>query len=178
MNLVLIGYRGCGKSRVGARLAERLGMPCVDTDALIEARAGTSIRQIFTERGEAAFRDLESQIVEEVSRGDDQIISAGGGVILRDANVTALKRNGKLVWLTAPPEVLWSRIQADMQSESTRPNLTSSGGLEEVQEVLARRTPLYARAADFQIDTSATDAAEVTEKIARWWVSLSSNSAG
>ncbi len=175
MNLVLIGYRGCGKSRVGALLAERLHMPCVDTDALIEARAGSSIREIFATRGEPAFRELETTVINEVSQADGQIISAGGGVILRDANVVALKRTGKLIWLTAPPEVLWSRIQADAQSALTRPDLTSLGGLDEVRAVLLQRMPLYTNAADRQIDTSVQSPEQVAGEIARWWTRITSS---
>lgn len=157
MNIVLIGYRGSGKSAVGRALAGKLGWPLIDTDALIEQRAGRSIREIFTRDGEPAFRDLEAAVVAEASWRDRHVISAGGGVVLRASNTAALKQHGKLVWLSAPPEVLWARIEADSATSVTRPNLTTAGGLEEVRELLARRLPLYEAAADLRLDSSKLD---------------------
>src|SRR5689334_13911147 len=110
MNIVLIGYRGSGKSAVGQALAAHLGWPLIDTDTLIEQRAGTSIREIFAQRGEKAFRDIESQVIADLAPLDTHVISAGGGAVLRPSNVQALRPKGKFVWLTAPPEILCSRI--------------------------------------------------------------------
>ncbi len=154
MNVVLIGYRGSGKSAVGRALAARLGWPLFDTDTLIESATHRTIRDIFATDGEPAFRDLEAQAVSEATHGDQRIISTGGGAILRPENVERLKAGGKLVWLTAPVEVLWERIQADARSAGLRPNLTAQGGIDEVREILARRSPLYEAAADLTLDTA------------------------
>jgi shikimate kinase len=167
MNIVLIGYRGSGKSAVGRALAQRLGWPFVDTDSVIERQAGSTIREIFAAQGEAVFRDLEATAIAQVAARDAQVIGAGGGAILRETNVAALRRNAKVVWLTASPEVLWSRIQSDSTTAASRPNLTSSGGLEEVRQVLEQRTPLYESAADLVIDAGVLKPEELAQRIAR-----------
>ena len=152
MNIALIGYRGSGKSAVGKLLAARLGMAFCDTDELIVAQAGKTIREIFAAGGEPAFRALERDAVAQAAAQDNTVIAAGGGVVLDPANVAALKRNAKIVWLSAPAEVLYQRITADITSQHTRPNLTASGGLEEVKRLLALRTPLYQSTADITVD--------------------------
>jgi shikimate kinase len=153
MNIVLIGYRGSGKSTVGKRLAQLLGMSFVDTDALIAERAGQSIKEIFAAEGETGFRERESVVIQEVTSKSNTIIAAGGGAILRPENVAAMKRSGKVVWLQADPEVLHARISADTTTAATRPHLTHlGGGVEEIRAVLEKRLPLYAAAADVTID--------------------------
>jgi shikimate kinase len=148
MNIVLIGYRGSGKSSIARRLAGKLWMDFVDTDTLITDRAEKTIKEIFETEGEAGFRKRECEIIAEVAARDNHVIAAGGGAVLNPANVAALKKNGKIIWLKATPEVLHQRIQADAQTNATRPNLTSAGGLEEVRHLLEERTPLYQAAAD------------------------------
>ena len=154
MNIVLIGYRGSGKSAVDKMLAGRLGMAFCYTDELSVAQAGKSIREIFAAGGEPAFRALEHDAVTHAARLDNTVIAAGGGVVLDPANVSALKRNAKVIWLSATAEVLHQRINTDAASQHTRPNLTASGGLEEVRRLLALRTPLYQSAADITVDAS------------------------
>ncbi len=157
MNIVLIGYRGSGKSTIGRGLAARLGLGFVDTDDLIAARSGKTIRELFEEVGESGFRDLETAAVQQAANRDDVVISAGGGAVLRRENVTLLKRNARVVWLTAPAEVLYARIKADAQTAANRPNLTARGGLPEVRRLLAQRTPLYSSMADIVVDVSDMD---------------------
>ncbi len=154
MNIVLIGYRGCGKTSVARELAKMLGWPMLDTDALVVQQAGKSIRDIFAEMGEPGFRDIESQVISKVSLLDQHIIGTGGGIILKPANIQALKKNGKLVWLNAPAEVLFERINADKATHITRPNLTNLSGIEEVRHLLTVRTPMYEKAADIIIDVT------------------------
>jgi shikimate kinase len=154
MNIVLIGYRGSGKTSIGKRLASNLWMDFVDTDVLIVERAGTTIRDIFANEGEEGFRRRESEVITEVAARDNHVIAAGGGAILKPENVAALKKAGKVVWLKAKPEVLFSRIQADAATDANRPNLTSGGGLEEVCQVLEKRTPLYEAAADVALEVT------------------------
>jgi len=154
MNIVLIGYRGSGKTACGLVLAERLGWDFVDSDEHLQRRARMTIKEIFEKEGEAGFRDRESQSIAELAEGDRTVISVGGGAVLRDENVQKLKAGGKIVWLTAPPEVLHERIANDRSTEQNRPNLTAAGGLEEIRRLLPAREPLYAGAADEVIDTT------------------------
>lgn len=165
MNVVLIGYRGCGKTTVGRLLASRLGWPFVDTDALIEEGTGATIRELFSDGAEQAFRDLESAVVEEVARRDRQVISTGGGVVLRESNPAALRRNGSLVWLTAPAEVLWRRILGDKSRLANRPPTDRARGLGIIESALAVREPLYARWADVIIDSRDRSPVELADEI-------------
>jgi shikimate kinase len=165
MNLFLIGYRGSGKTSVAAALAKVLGWPWLDADAELERRAGRSIRQIFAEGGEQAFRDLESTVVAEIARGEQQIIALGGGAILREQNRQAVQNRGKVVWLQASPETLLVRIHADQTTAERRPNLTGQGGLAEIRELLAARTPLYAACADLTIDAERLPPEEIAREI-------------
>ena len=166
MNIVLIGYRGSGKSSIGKRLAARLGMDFVDTDPLIVERAGRTIREIFQAEGEAGFRRREAEVIAEAAARANVVIAAGGGAILRPENVAALQRGGKVVWLKASPEVLFAHIQADAGTAATRPNLTASGGLEEVRKVLEARTPLYQAAADVSLEVTDLGIEEAAARLA------------
>ena len=159
MNIVLIGYRGTGKSTIGRQLANHLHRDFIDTDALLVERAGKSIRQIFEENGEPFFRDLESAVITSLTSRDNLVIAAGGGVILRPANVTALKKNGRFIWLQADATTLHTRITADPSTPANRPNLLvgqkgGGGGLKEIEKLLAIRTPLYHAAADASLDVT------------------------
>jgi shikimate kinase len=166
MNVFLIGYRGSGKSTVAAALAERLGWPWLDADAELERRAGKTIKQIFANGGEQVFRDLESAVVHDLARGDRQVIALGGGAVLREESRQALAGRGKLVWLKASPEALLERIEADATTAARRPNLTSHGGLAEIRQLLAERTPLYQACADLTIDTEDKSPVEIAHQIA------------
>lgn len=158
MNLYLIGYRGTGKTTTARLVAERLGAPWRDADVLLEERAGQTIRQIFAAEGEEGFRRRESEILRELATRDGWIIATGGGIILREEN-RALLRQGRVVWLTAAPEILWQRLRQDPTTAERRPNLTT-GGLEEIQSLLANRTPFYEECADLKIDTAARSTEE------------------
>lgn len=164
-NLFLIGYRGTGKSTVGRRVAERLRETFYDTDAEIERRAGRSIAEIFAAEGETAFRALEAAMVDELSCGSRSVLALGGGVVLRPGNRAKLKNRGRTVWLVARPETLWQRILADEASGHHRPNLTASGGLNEVLEVLSRRLPVYRECADWVVDTEGRTVDEIAGQI-------------
>ena len=165
MNLFLIGYRGSGKTTVAAALANELGWPWLDADAELESRAGQSIKQIFAEGGELAFRDLESTIVADLALRDRHVIALGGGAILREQNRLAIQASGKVVWLQASPETLLSRIHADPTTAERRPNLTGQGGLAEIRELLAAREPLYAACADLVIDAEGQSPEKISREI-------------
>lgn len=166
MNVFLIGYRGCGKTTAAQHLAARLGWPWVDADEALELRAGKSIKQIFADEGEPAFRDLESAIVAELAARDQQVVSLGGGAVLRTENRAALAGRGFIVWLKALPESLAARIAADATTAERRPNLTAQGGIDEIRTLLDKRAPLYAELADLAIDTDRLSPEAVAERIA------------
>jgi len=150
MNIVLIGYRGTGKSTVGKLLAARLGRELVSTDAEIVKRAKRTIPQIVAQEGWESFRDRESEVCQELAARDQLVIDTGGGAILRAQNVEALKRNGTVFWLEASVVTITKRIGRDNQ----RPSLTGSKSfVDEIQEVLRERTPKYQAAADHVITT-------------------------
>ena len=150
--IFLIGYRGTGKSTVAAALSAKFGWPWVDADAIIEEAAGRTIRQIFADEGEAGFRDRETLTLAKLAETRNSIIATGGGVVLRPENRERLK-SGFVVWLTAPADVIWRRLQADPLTAERRPNL-AQGGLAEIEALLAVREPLYRACADEVVDAS------------------------
>ncbi len=164
-SILLIGYRGTGKTTVARLLAERLGWDWIDADDEIERRAGKSIAEIFADDGEAAFRDLESHVVADLCRWRRAVIAFGGGAVMSEANRTAIRLAGRVVWLTATVETLSRRLAADATTASRRPNLTSSGGLTEIETLLAAREPIYRACATFEVDTEGKTPAEIVEEI-------------
>lgn len=164
-NVILIGYRGTGKSAVARRLALALGWDWVDADVELELRAGKSIAAIFAEDGETAFRDLESQVVADLARRTRTILAMGGGAVLREENCAALRASGQIVWLRATPETILVRVAADASTAGRRPNLTTAGGRAEIEELLARRTPRYAACADATVDTDDRTPQQVADEI-------------
>ncbi|HWB14251.1 MAG TPA: shikimate kinase [Pirellulales bacterium] len=167
MNVVLIGYRGTGKSTVARQLGLEIGWDWVDADVEVELRAGKSIAAIFSDEGEGAFRDLESEVLGSLVARDRTVIAAGGGVVLREANRQQLAGCGHVVWLRASPSAILRRIAACATTAGRRPNLTTSGGEAEVVRLLAERTPLYHECADLEIDTEDKSPAEIAGEIIR-----------
>ncbi|REK05463.1 MAG: shikimate kinase [Planctomycetota bacterium] len=165
MNVVLIGLRGTGKSTVAQLVAQRLGWPWFDADALIEARAGKSIAQIFADDGEPAFRDFESQVVADLAARVSAVLALGGGAIVREENRQALARQGRVVWLTASPETLWKRIQADQTTAGRRPNLSATGGINEIIATLDARREIYRQSAELEVDTEGKTPEQVADAI-------------
>lgn len=162
MKVVLIGYRGTGKSTVGKLLAERLGWDMVSTDAEIVRKAGCSIPDIVARHGWEYFRDLESAACQALAQRDSIVVDTGGGVILRDHNISQLKSNARVFWLTAPVSTIAERIGGDTQ----RPSLTGSKSfVEEIEEVLEERAPKYQAAADHVISTDNHSPAQLVEQI-------------
>ena len=164
MNIVLVGYRGTGKSAVAALLAHRLGLDVVHLDAEIERRAGKSIPQIVDEVGWPGFRDLEEEVVRTFAARDGLVLDCGGGVIERDANFAVLRQAGPVIWLTASVATIVQRIQGDRQ----RPSLTGTKSFtDEVAEVLERRTPRYRQIAHHAVHTDALAVEQVAAEIER-----------
>jgi shikimate kinase len=166
MNLVLIGYRGTGKSAVGAIVAVRLGMSCISMDEKIVEKTGMPIPDFVESHGWPAFRDVETEVARELSRLDDIVVDAGGGVIERPENIDALCANGIIVWLKASVDTIVSRIEGSTE----RPSLTGAKSFtDEVEEVLERRTPKYAAAARYEIDTDSLSAEQVASRAVEIW---------
>lgn len=165
MNLVLIGYRATGKTTLARLLAERLGWEWIDADVEIEQRAGKSIAQIFADQGEAAFRDLEAGVIAELCHRPKLVVAAGGGAPLREESRRAMRRDGKVVWLTAKPETILARMSGDATTAGRRPNLTNMPPLEEIVQLLGRREPIYRETAHFSVDTEGKPPAQLVAEI-------------
>ena len=162
MNVVLIGYRGTGKSTVGNIVAARLGRSLVSTDAEIMKLVGQSIPEIVETNGWEYFRDLEGKVCQELAGRKGLVIDTGGGAILRPRNVELLKETGRLFWLTASVSTITERIGHDTQ----RPSLTGvKSFVDEIQDVLRERTPKYQAAADYIIETDERSATQVADEI-------------
>jgi shikimate kinase len=162
--IFLIGYRGSGKTTVARLLAGRLGWDWLDADAVLEARQGHTIRRIFEEEGEEAFRRMESALLEELCRRQRHVIATGGGVVLSEANRQRMRAAGPVVWLSADALTLWQRMEEDKTTAERRPNL-AGGGLAEVEELLRVREPLYRACAHVQIQTAGRSPEEIAEEI-------------
>ena len=173
VNLVLTGFRGAGKSAVGKDLARRLALGHLDTDESLEKASGLSIREMVEKYGWDDFRAREKTLVRELSALDDHVISAGGGVVMDTENIRKLKRNGRILLLTADAEVLLKRLRGDPATHDRRPPLAPrTGGNErdrEVREALEKRAPYYFAAADHVIDTTVLSVSEVVAVAAKWW---------
>jgi len=164
MNIVLIGYRGTGKTAVAGLLAEQFQLTVIHLDQEIERQAGQPIPEIVEQRGWTGFRDIEEEVVRRFAASDGKVIDCGGGVVEREPNFAVLRAAGPVFWLRADPETIVARIESDDQ----RPSLTGTMSFtEEVAEVLQRRTPLYDRLAHHTIETDQLCIAQVVGEIAR-----------
>jgi shikimate kinase len=167
MSLLLVGYRGSGKSTVGRILAAQLGWQLVDTDELVVQLAGKTIREIFQEEGEPHFRDLESQALATALAQPGRIISTGGGIVMREANRALIRQSGfATIYLACGTAELFARICGDEQSAANRPHLTvHGGGVEEIRHMLEIREPLYREVATEVVAVGGKSAAEVARAI-------------
>ena len=165
MNIVLIGFRGTGKSTVGRLLAKRLERDFIDSDKYIEDSTGKTIKSIFEEDGEEGFRQIEADTIAELSKADNKVISAGGGVVLREENVNNLKDNGFLILLEATPEIIHNRIAQDKNTTQQRPSLTDKEPLDEIKHLIEQREHAYKNAADYTINTSYVSCEDIVNEI-------------
>jgi len=169
MSTILIGYRGCGKTTIGKRLADRLWQKFVDTDDLVTKVTGKTISQIFDEHGEARFRELEAEAVKKVVTIEEHVIALGGGAVM-DANSRELLRSSKHkhLYLRCEPDELLKRIQNDPNSATNRPNLTDlAGGIDEIRQILADREPLYRQVMTAELDVTSLTPEEAVLRLAR-----------
>jgi shikimate kinase len=159
-NIALIGFMGTGKSTVGRLIAEQLDFRFIDTDELIEARAGQSIAAIFAGAGEPAFRQLEKDVVAELSSRQHTVISTGGGLGANEANVASLKRHALVVCLWAAPEKIWDRVR----NQTHRPLLKEADPMAKIRQLLAARERSY-KLADVLLSTDVRSLKEVAQQV-------------
>jgi shikimate kinase len=166
-SLVLVGYRGAGKSTVGAMLAARLGVGFVDTDALVERLTGEPVAKLFASGGEARFREAEVKALEALDAARPCIVATGGGAVITDRGRRAIRGLGTVVWLRASAAVLSARIAG-----SDRPPLTGLSAEAEVEALLEARAPLYASLADAIVDAGERPAVEICDDLQQLWRGL------
>lgn len=171
-NLALVGFMGTGKTTVGQILAHMLRFRFVDTDEMVEAKAGRKIPEIFAQQGEPAFRALESEVVAELETMEDRVISTGGGVILNPSNLQSLRRHALLVCLWAPPEAILERVGR----QTHRPLLQCDDPLARIQALLQERGPTYQQA-DVLINSAHRNPKEVAQIVAHNFRSMVSANA-
>jgi len=159
-NIVLTGFMGTGKTTIGRALAKKLQMRLVDIDEEIEKEQKMSINDIFSRHGEPHFRDIETAMIQELSRDNNIIISTGGGAVLRDENMEALKENGIIFCLNATAETILERTGRSQD----RPLLKVENPNEKITELLAYRRPFYERAG-IMIETDGKTHLEVVQEI-------------
>lgn len=148
----IIGPRGSGKTTIGKKFAESKGYQFVDTDKLILEKAGKSIAEIVEQHGWDYFRQLETDVLKSITQSD-MIVSTGGGLVLAEENQQIMRNNGTVIYLNTHPEVLAKRLAAEPQADQ-RPSLTGKSFVEEIEEVMQQREPIYRATAHHIIDAA------------------------
>lgn len=160
--ICLVGLPGSGKTTVGRQLARRLGLPFVDSDQVIEQRVDCSIREYFDREGEDAFRNLEQDVIDMLtSNSADQVLSTGGGAVLRPINRQRLHERGRVVYLRSYPEELYRRLRHD----TSRPLLQVTDPMAKLRELFEARDPLYRETAHFVMETGRPSVATLVNMI-------------
>jgi shikimate kinase len=165
LNIVLIGYRGTGKTSVGVALSKRLGKAFCDTDDYIERKIKRPISDMVAREGWAFFREKEKEAIREVSQFEDCVIAAGGGAVLDAENVENFKKDGVVILLEATTQTILERMRYDKKTEQQRPSLTGKDPYKEIEEVLEIRRPIYQMAMDFSVDTTSKSIDKVLDEI-------------
>lgn len=176
-NIYLIGFSGTGKSTVGAMTADLLGWIFLDTDEMIVSQAGRSIAEIFQEDGESAFRRLERSALESISRGQRQVVSTGGGIVIDERNRRIMEATGLIVCLEARADTIYHRLSNPAEidgPQAVRPLLLHSDPLRRITSLKTDRQALYAQA-HWTIHTDRLSAAEVASEAVRAWNRIAPN---
>ena len=160
-NIVLIGFMGAGKSTISSYLSTLFAMDVVDMDEVIAQREGMSISDIFETRGEQYFRDAETNLLIEMQSRANVVISCGGGTPLRACNVTEMKKNGKVVLLTAQPETIYERVK----DSHNRPLIENNKNVAFISDLMEKRKEKYEAAADIIITTDGKSTLEICEEL-------------
>lgn len=161
MSIILVGLPGAGKTTIGRQLARRLGLPFIDSDHVIEERLGCSIREYFDREGEEAFRDVEQDVIDELSLHHYGVLSTGGGAVLREVSRRHMQERGHVVYLHTLPEDVLRRVRHD----TTRPLLQVDNPLARLRALYEARDPLYREAAHYVIETGRPSVAVLVNKI-------------
>ena len=160
-NIFLIGFMGVGKSTIAKILAKELDAELVEMDETIETEAGITINEIFEKYGEQHFRDLESALVERIADKGGVVVSCGGGAVLRKENVAAMKKNGRVIFLSATPETIFERVRFS----TNRPLLNGNMNVEYIAQLMERRREVYEQAADVVIFTDGKEKSQIIKEI-------------
>ena len=160
-NIYLIGFMGTGKSTIASAFSEMQKMKIVEMDDVISEKAGMSIKSIFSEYGEEYFRNLETKLLKEIVQMENVIVSCGGGVVLRQENISMMKDTGTIVHLSAKPEEILRRVKND----NKRPLLQGSKNVESKESLMKTRNTSYENAADFTIHTDGKSKEVICEEI-------------
>ncbi len=160
-NIVMIGFMGSGKSTISDYLSTMFAMETVEMDQIIAKREGMSIPDIFEVYGEEYFRNLETNLLIEMQAKSNVVISCGGGVPMRERNVVEMKKNGRVVLLTAKPETIYNRVK----DSHDRPLLENNKNIPYIAELMEKRRVKYEAAADIIIETDGKDELEICEEL-------------
>jgi len=159
-NIILVGFMGTGKSAVGRELRRLTGFRLVDVDAEVEQAEGMSIMEIFASRGEEAFREAEAREIRRITKDSGQVISTGGGAVLREDNMKAFSRSGDTICLLASAETVYARTKRNTE----RPLLKVDDPLKKIKEMMTEREQYY-RKADFTVDTEGKNPLEIATEV-------------
>lgn len=160
-NIVLIGFMATGKTTVGRRLAARLGLDFIDTDAEVERVTGKTVQEIFSRYGVLRFRSEESLVIKKLAGEGGRVIATGGGAVLNPENIAALRQNSVIIRVNAAMEVIVRRVER----KRTRPLLNQGDVRKTVEKLMGERDDLYRRAADYTVDTGTLNKEEAVEQI-------------
>ena len=160
-NIFLIGFMGTGKSTIANSLKRKYDMQVVDMDSEIEKNQGKAISEIFAEEGEEYFRDLETQLVMDLQRRDNVVVSCGGGAVLREKNVQEMRKSGKIILLQATPETILERVK----NSHNRPLLEGNKNIDFIKELMSKREDKYNSAADIVVSVDARAVEDIADEV-------------
>ena len=161
-NLILIGFMGTGKSTIARQLSKQLDMPFFEMDEMIVQKEGMEISDIFKEKGEDYFRNVETTLLKNLLQKERGILSCGGGIVLRDENIQAMKKHGTVILLTAKPETILKRVQHNQ----SRPVLNGKKNIDDITKLMKEREERYHMTADILISTDGKSLSQICEEIA------------
>jgi shikimate kinase len=162
LSIIFVGLPGSGKTTIGRQLARRWGLPFVDSDHVIEHQLGCSIRTFFDREGEDSFRDIEQQVIDDLTRQHDGVIATGGGAVLREVNRQHMRERGHVIYLRSSPEDVFRRVRHD----TARPLLQVDDPLQRLRALFETRDPLYRDTAHFVIETGRPSVAMLVNMVA------------
>lgn len=160
-NIFLIGFMGTGKSTIAEALKRKYDMQIVDMDAEIEKEQQMAISDIFATKGEEYFRDLETQLIKDLQKKDNVVVSCGGGAVLREENVTEMRKSGKVVLLNATPETILQRVK----NSHNRPLLEGNKNVDFIRELMSKREDKYNSAADVTVSVDNRAVGEIADEV-------------